>query len=183
MVMITAKTPSVKADMRSRVKPYCFIQVSLAKDAGQTGPGSLSCSSLHPASTASRGEVRYCDSKVLRDPACMATQPRLDLPGIPQHIVRRGNNRPPCLLDDADRHRYLHLLGAAAPWCRCSSHGGKPSADRTSTTPAASTCPRCCARSSISSGAPGTGMRERKSLFKDSAWPAPGTVCAQAKAA
>jgi len=49
----------------------------------------------------------------------MATQPRLDLPGIPQHIVRRGNNRLPCLLDDADRHRYLHLLGAALLDARC----------------------------------------------------------------
>ena len=40
----------------------------------------------------------------------MARLPRLDLPGIPQHIVQRGNNRLPCFLDDTDRHRYLHLL-------------------------------------------------------------------------
>lgn len=40
----------------------------------------------------------------------MARLPRLDLPGIPQHIVQRGNNRLPCFLDDADRLRYLVLL-------------------------------------------------------------------------
>ena len=43
----------------------------------------------------------------------MARQPRLDLPGVPQHIVQRGNNRLPCFLDDADRRRYLTLLGEA----------------------------------------------------------------------
>lgn len=40
----------------------------------------------------------------------MARLPRLDLPGIPQHIVQRGNNRLPCFLDDGDRLRYLQLL-------------------------------------------------------------------------
>jgi len=40
----------------------------------------------------------------------MARQPRFDLPGIPQHVVQRGNNRLPCFLDDDDRRRYLHLL-------------------------------------------------------------------------
>jgi len=39
------------------------------------------------------------------DLACMARQPRIDLPGIPQHIVQRGNNRMPCILDDEDRAR------------------------------------------------------------------------------
>lgn len=36
----------------------------------------------------------------------MARLPRLDLPGIPQHVVQRGNNRLPCFLDDGDRLRY-----------------------------------------------------------------------------
>lgn len=36
--------------------------------------------------------------------------PRLDLAGIPQHIVQRGNNRLPCFLDDDDRRRYLQCL-------------------------------------------------------------------------
>lgn len=40
----------------------------------------------------------------------MARQPRFDLPGIPQHVVQRGNNRLPCFLDEFDRWRYLELL-------------------------------------------------------------------------
>jgi putative transposase len=51
-----------------------------------------------------------------RQVACntaMARLPRLDLPGIPQHVVQRGNNRLPCFLDDDDRHRYLTLLRQA----------------------------------------------------------------------
>jgi putative transposase len=43
----------------------------------------------------------------------MARLPRLDLPGVPQHIVQRGNNRLPCFLDDDDRLRYLTLLREA----------------------------------------------------------------------
>ena len=43
----------------------------------------------------------------------MPRLPRLDLPGIPQHIVQRGNNRLPCFLDDRDREHYLTLLAAA----------------------------------------------------------------------
>ena len=43
----------------------------------------------------------------------MARLPRLDLPGIPQHVVQRSNNRLPCFLDDDDRRRYLHLLHEA----------------------------------------------------------------------
>src|SRR5690606_40452630 len=43
----------------------------------------------------------------------MARLPRLDLPGVPQHIVQRGNNRLPCFLDDGDRLRYLTLLREA----------------------------------------------------------------------
>jgi putative transposase len=43
----------------------------------------------------------------------MARQPRLDLPGISQHIVQRGNNRLRCFLDIDDRTRYLHLLAEA----------------------------------------------------------------------
>ncbi|HET8898168.1 MAG TPA: transposase [Rhodanobacteraceae bacterium] len=52
----------------------------------------------------------------------MARQPRLDLPHIPQHVIQRGNNRLPCFLDDADRRRYLHLLGEALMETRCALH-------------------------------------------------------------
>jgi putative transposase len=50
----------------------------------------------------------------------MARLPRIDLPGIPQHVVQRGNNRLPCFLDDQDRLHYLSLLceGLAATQCR-----------------------------------------------------------------
>lgn len=51
----------------------------------------------------------------------MARQPRLDLPGIPQHIVQRGNNRP-CFLDDTDRRCYLRQLGEALKTTDCALH-------------------------------------------------------------
>jgi putative transposase len=57
-----------------------------------------------------------------RSDGAMARLPRLDLPGIPQHIVQRGNNRLPCFLDDDDRHRYLHLLREALLASTCRLH-------------------------------------------------------------
>ena len=56
------------------------------------------------------------------DAGCMARQPRLDLPGIPQHIVQRGNNRLPCFLDDTDRARYRQLLREALLATSCRLH-------------------------------------------------------------
>lgn len=56
------------------------------------------------------------------DAGRMARQPRLDLPGIPQHIVQRGNNRLPCFLDDADRARYRQLLREALLATGCRLH-------------------------------------------------------------
>jgi putative transposase len=52
----------------------------------------------------------------------MARLPRITLPGIPQHIVQRGNNRLPCFLDEGDRLRYLHLLREALHHCDCQLH-------------------------------------------------------------
>ncbi len=52
----------------------------------------------------------------------MARLPRFDLPGIPQHIVQRGNNRLPCFLDDQDRQCYLSLLRQAALTTNCQIH-------------------------------------------------------------
>lgn len=40
----------------------------------------------------------------------MPRQPRLDLPGVAQHIVQRGNDRQPCFFADIDRTRYLQDL-------------------------------------------------------------------------
>lgn len=52
----------------------------------------------------------------------MARLPRLDLPGIPQHVVQRGNNRLPCFLDDHDRARYRQLLREALLATGCDLH-------------------------------------------------------------
>ncbi|MGN7724832.1 transposase [Luteimonas sp. 22616] len=52
----------------------------------------------------------------------MARLPRLDLPGIPQHVVQRGNNRLPCFLDDRDRLRYLQLLRESPATTHCRLH-------------------------------------------------------------
>jgi putative transposase len=40
----------------------------------------------------------------------MPRQPRLDLAGVPQHIVQRGNDRQPCFFQDVDHVRYLDEL-------------------------------------------------------------------------
>jgi putative transposase len=52
----------------------------------------------------------------------MARLPRLDLPGVPQHVVQRGNNRLPCFLDDEDRLRYLQLLRESLLHTGCVLH-------------------------------------------------------------
>ena len=52
----------------------------------------------------------------------MARLPRIDLPGIPQHVVQRGNNRLPCFLDDEDRARYRQLLREALLASDCRLH-------------------------------------------------------------
>ena len=44
----------------------------------------------------------------------MARKPRFNLPGVPQHVVQRGNNRESCFLADADNRRYLRDLHDAA---------------------------------------------------------------------
>lgn len=47
---------------------------------------------------------------------------RLDPPGIPRHIVQRGNNRQACFFHDYDRSLYLALLGRFAEAYRCQVH-------------------------------------------------------------
>jgi putative transposase len=53
----------------------------------------------------------------------MARLPRLDLPGIAQHIVQRGNDRQACFADDADYLHYRQELGEAALKHGCALHG------------------------------------------------------------
>ena len=39
---------------------------------------------------------------------------RLDQPGLPQHVIQRGNNRAACFFADEDYYSYLHWLKQAA---------------------------------------------------------------------
>ncbi|TZF82924.1 transposase [Cognatilysobacter lacus] len=52
----------------------------------------------------------------------MARLPRLDLPGIPQHVVQRGNDRQPCFARDEDYQHYRQELGEAALKHGCELH-------------------------------------------------------------
>ena len=52
----------------------------------------------------------------------MARIPRIDLPGIAQHIVQRGNDRHACFADDADYLHYRQELGEAALKHDCTLH-------------------------------------------------------------
>ncbi len=44
----------------------------------------------------------------------MPRRPRLDQPGLPQHVIQRGNNRSACFFADDDYYCYLHWLRKAA---------------------------------------------------------------------
>jgi putative transposase len=44
----------------------------------------------------------------------MSRKPRFNLPGVPQHVIQRGNNREPCFYAELDYHRYLEDLHEAA---------------------------------------------------------------------
>ncbi len=44
----------------------------------------------------------------------MPRKPRFNLPGVPQHVIQRGNNREPCFYTGVDYFRYLNDLRDAA---------------------------------------------------------------------
>jgi len=52
----------------------------------------------------------------------MPRKPRFTLPGVPQHVIQRGNNRDPCFLAEPDYRRYLEDLGATAEKTSCRIH-------------------------------------------------------------
>ena len=52
----------------------------------------------------------------------MPRQRRLDLPGVPQHVIQRGNNRQPCFLREQDYRCYLRQLDEAAQAQGCRLH-------------------------------------------------------------
>lgn len=52
----------------------------------------------------------------------MPRKPRFTLPGVPQHVIQRGNNREPCFLAEMDYRRYLEDLQATAEKAVCRVH-------------------------------------------------------------
>ncbi len=52
----------------------------------------------------------------------MVRLPRFILPGQPQHVIQRGNNREPVFYDEADYLFYLEKLGAACEKHECDLH-------------------------------------------------------------
>jgi putative transposase len=42
---------------------------------------------------------------LVKTPDPVPRQPRIDLPGLPQHLVQRGNDRRPCFFAPIDRTR------------------------------------------------------------------------------
>lgn len=52
----------------------------------------------------------------------MPRRARLSLPGIPWHIIQRGNNRVPCFYAEEDYRRYLDTLGELVPKYSCAVH-------------------------------------------------------------
>jgi putative transposase len=52
----------------------------------------------------------------------MARLPRLELAGVPLHVIQRGNNRASCFVSDGDRHLYLTYLADASVRHECTIH-------------------------------------------------------------
>ena len=52
----------------------------------------------------------------------MPRPPRLELPGVPLHVIQRGVNRSACFFGDADRRFYLKCLERAAASRGCGVH-------------------------------------------------------------
>ncbi len=52
----------------------------------------------------------------------MPRKPRFNLPGIPQHVIQRGNNREPCFFTDSDYYRYLDELNVSVEKYQCRVH-------------------------------------------------------------
>ena len=52
----------------------------------------------------------------------MPRKPRFELPGVPQHVIQRGNNREPCFYAEADYLRYRDDLRNAAEKYACVVH-------------------------------------------------------------
>lgn len=52
----------------------------------------------------------------------MARKPRFNLPGIPQHVVQRGNNRSDCFFAEKDYRFFLKSLQTVSEKAGCAIH-------------------------------------------------------------
>jgi putative transposase len=52
----------------------------------------------------------------------MARRPRVEVAGVPLHVIQRGNNRAACFHSDGDRYLYLRLLAGALTKYPCALH-------------------------------------------------------------
>ncbi|WP_242691299.1 transposase [Lysobacter enzymogenes] len=52
----------------------------------------------------------------------MPRLPRIDLPGIPRHVIQRGNVRQPCFFQEVDYVRYLGDLKELSVRSGCVIH-------------------------------------------------------------
>lgn len=52
----------------------------------------------------------------------MARLPRIDIPGVPQHLIVRGNNRGAMFRDEGDRIIFMRYLEEALDSCGCDLH-------------------------------------------------------------
>ena len=52
----------------------------------------------------------------------MARNPRFAVPGVPQHVIQRGNNREPCFFGEMDYRCYIGVLHEMAGRNQCHDH-------------------------------------------------------------
>ena len=52
----------------------------------------------------------------------MARKPRFAVPGVPQHVIQRGNNREPSFFTEMDYRCYLDVLHEMAGRNQCHVH-------------------------------------------------------------
>lgn len=52
----------------------------------------------------------------------MPRRARMYLPGLPYHIIQRGNNREACFIEPEDYQFYLELWQKTAQRCRIAVH-------------------------------------------------------------
>jgi len=52
----------------------------------------------------------------------MPRSPRIDFPGLPHHLIVRGNDRQPIFFSDDDRLYFLECLGEARAERGCEVH-------------------------------------------------------------